>query len=89
MPIMDTSEQPDTAKGKNMAQTKKLVHEGNIIKICVLAFIFVIAAWTAWAAYLGYSGIFPHLKSSANMLFVLSGIQFTLFIGGIFISRKM
>lgn len=91
MIMIEPSEQLDTAKGKKMAQAKttKLIHEGNIIKICVLSFVLLIAAWTAWGAYLGYSGTFPNLTGSANLLAALAGIQFSLFVGGVFLSRKM
>lgn len=52
---MDTSEQPDTAKGKNMAQSQ-VTESAKTVLIAVYMGLILVAGWTGYASYLGFEG---------------------------------
>lgn len=71
---MDTSEQPDTAKGKNM--TTQQAKDMKMFLGIILTLLVAIGAWTGYSAILSSNGSMPNLAHATTVLWIISAVNF-------------
>lgn len=72
---MDTSEQPDTVKGKNMATTQQ-AKDQKMFMVIIVTLLLAISAWAGYAAVLSSNGSMPHLAHATTILWTISVVNF-------------
>lgn len=87
LPIIDSSEQPDTARGKKMASTKMAEAEKTII-IAVFAGLIIVAGWTGYASILGFNGRIELTNTANYTLAILSALAVATMTFGTVVIRK-
>ena len=87
MTIINTSEQPDTAKGKTMAKTT-LTHDEKTVIIAIFAAALLVGGWAGYAAILGFAGTIVLTTTVSTILASISALMVTLMVAMAVVVRK-
>jgi sterol desaturase/sphingolipid hydroxylase (fatty acid hydroxylase superfamily) len=77
--ILNTSEQPDTTKGKKMAQNAITENEKTIL-IAIVAGLVLVAGWAGIGAVAGFSGVVDLTATTSTILAVIAAINTILIV---------
>jgi hypothetical protein len=88
LPILDSSEQPDTTEGKTMAAQTKMTETEKTIMITVFAGLILVSGWTGIASFLGFNGTVELTNTVSTILAVISAGMVAMMVAGVVVIRK-
>jgi hypothetical protein len=88
LPILDSSEQPDTTEGKTMAAQTKMTESEKTLMVTVLAGLVLVAGWTVTSLVMAFNGSIEMTNVASVTLATIATASTATFAFGVNMVRK-